>query len=173
VPAYLYALMLHGVIGGLDVFVNHEWLARLPYRPEARSENRLHSARETIFGTLFALLAWSEWHGAAAGWIAALLAAELLVSAGDVLVEGNSRVLPQTERVLHLLLFVNLGSVIVLVGQALMAWSALPAAVVRADHGWAGWVLSTMAAGSYVWALRDARSAMRLARAPARPAQKA
>jgi hypothetical protein len=169
VPAYLYALMLHGVIGGLDVFVNHEWLARLPHRPEARAENRLHSAREAIFGTLFALLAWCEWHGMAVWWIAALLAAELLVSAGDVIVEGNSRALPQAERVLHLLLFVNLGSVIVLVGQALMTWSTLPTGVAAVHHGWASWVLSAMAAGSYAWAVRDALSAMRLARAP-RPA---
>jgi hypothetical protein len=170
VAPYLDALMLHGVIGGLDVVVNHEWLARLPHRPEARAENRLHSARETIFGTLFVLLAGCEWHGTAVWCIAALLAAEVLVSAGDVIVEGNTRVLPTAERVLHLLLFVNLGSVIVLVGQALLAWSTLPTGVVTVHHGWASWVLGAMAAASYLWAVRDARSARRLARAP-RPAR--
>src|SRR5206468_12962376 len=95
VPFYVYALILHGLIGGLDVFVNHEWLARLPQQPQAAEEEGLHSAREWIFCALFGSLAWCEWHGASAWWIAALLLGEVLVSARDVVVEGNTRVLPR------------------------------------------------------------------------------
>jgi hypothetical protein len=161
VPAYVYALMLHGLIGGLDVFVNHEWLARLPAQPHAGREEAMHSAREFCFFALFLSLAWFEWHGAAVWWIAALFLAEVGVSAADVLVEGEIRVLPRAERVLHLFLFMNLGTLLVLVGQAGIDWHALPSGLVRANHGWASWVLSVMALGSLVWTVRDGLSAWR------------
>jgi phosphatidylglycerophosphate synthase len=157
VPFYVLALVLHGVIGGLDVFINHEWLARLPSRRDAVAEEKLHSARELLFCLAFLSLGWFEWHGAAVWWIVLLYAGEVLVSAVDVLVEGEIRVLPRPERVLHLFLFMNLGALIVLVGQALLAWSALPTAIVFVDHGWASRVLTAMGIGALVWAIRDGR----------------
>lgn len=160
-PVYLFAVVLHGVLGGLDVFVNHEWLARLPGRDDSAAEQRMHSARELIFFFAFGSLGWFEWHGAAAWWIALLYLGEVTVSARDVFIEGELRVLPKAERVLHLFLFMNLGALIALVGQTLLAWRRLPTEVVFVDHGWIGWVLSVMAAGSLVWAVRDGRSALR------------
>jgi phosphatidylglycerophosphate synthase len=159
VPFYVLALVLHGVIGGLDVFINHEWLARLPSRRDAVTEEKLHSARELLFCLAFLSLGWFEWHGAAVWWIVLLYAGEVLVSAVDVLVEGEIRVLPRPERVLHLFLFMNLGALIVLVGQALLGWSALPTAIVFVDHGWASRVLTVMGIGALVWAVRDGRRA--------------
>jgi phosphatidylglycerophosphate synthase len=159
VPFYVLALVLHGVIGGLDVFINHEWLARLPSRRDAVTEEKLHSARELLFCLAFLSLGWFEWHGAAVWWIVLLYAGEVLVSAVDVLVEGEIRVLPRPERVLHLFLFMNLGALIVLVGQALLGWSALPTAIVFVDHGWASRVLTVMGIGALVWAIRDGRRA--------------
>ena len=160
-PLYVLALVLHGVIGGLDVFINHEWLARLPSRRDAATEEKLHSARELLFCLAFLSLGWFEWHGAAVWWIVLLYAGEVLVSAVDVLVEGEIRVLPRPERVLHLFLFMNLGALIVLVGQALLGWSALPTAVVPVDHGWASRILTVMGIGALVWAVRDGRAAVR------------
>jgi hypothetical protein len=149
--------MLHGLLGGLDVILNHELLARLPRQPWAGPEERMHSAREWIFFAIFASLAWSEWHGAAVWWIALLYLGEVLVSARDVVIEGNTRVLPKPERVLHLFLFMNLGALVVLVGQVSIGWHVLPTSVVRTDYGWASRVLSVMAAGALVWAVRDGR----------------
>ena len=163
-PPYVYALIAHGVLGGIDVFLNHEWLARLPARPGCASEERLHSARELVFALLFLSLAWCEWHGGLAWWIVALFAAELLVSARDVVLEGDTRILPVTERVLHLFLFMNLGVVYTLTGQALLAWSALPDGLQPVHHGWASWGLSALALGALAWAVRDGIAAMRLAR---------
>jgi hypothetical protein len=160
-PAFVYALILHGLLGGADVLLNHELLARLPAQDWSGPEERMHSAREWIFFAIFASLAWFEWHGAAVWWIALLYLAEVLVSARDVVIEGNTRVLPKPERVLHLFLFMNLGAMVVLVGQASIGWHGLPMAVVRVDYGWASWVLSAMAAGSLVWAIRDGISAVR------------
>jgi len=155
VPLFVLALLLHGMIGGLDVFLNHELLARLPAQAWAGPEERMHSAREWLFFAIFISLAWFEWHGAAVWWIVLLYLGEVLVSARDVVIEGNTRVLPTPERVLHLFLFMNLGALVVLVGQALVGWSGLPTAVVRTSYGWASWVLGVMAAGALVWAVRD------------------
>jgi hypothetical protein len=161
VPVFIYALLLHGLIGGLDVFLNHELLARLPAQNWSGPEERMHSAREWIFFAIFASLAWFEWHGAAVWWIALLYLAEVLVSARDVVIEGDTRVLPAPERVLHLFLFMNLGALVVLVGQVSIGWHALPTSVVRTDYGWVSWVLSVMAAGALVWAIRDGISSIR------------
>ena len=153
--------MLHGLIGGLDVILNHELLARLPGQAWSGPEERMHSAREWIFFAIFASLAWFEWQGAAAWWIALLFLAEILVSARDVVIEGNTRVLPKPERVLHLFLFMNLGALVLLVGQVLVGWHELPTGVARTAYGWASWVLSAMGAGALVWAVRDGISAIR------------
>lgn len=162
-PPFIYALLAHGVLGAIDIVLNHELIARLPTRAGAAREQQLHCARELLFAALFAALAWRQWHGPLAWCIAALLLAELLVSAWDALVEGATRVLPPTERVLHVLLFVNLGVVMALLGQAVGAWYPLPARLAAVDYGWASWMLSAMSAGSLCWAVRDGASALRLA----------
>jgi len=167
VPVFIYALMLHGLIGGLDVFVNHELLARLPRQPWSGPEQRMHSAREVLFCAIFMSLAWFEWHGAAVWWLALLYLAEVLVTARDAVIEGDTRVLPTPERVLHLLLFMNLGALLVLVGQAALGWHALPNAVVPTDYGWASRVLGAMGIGALVWAVRDGVGALKNAVVPA------
>jgi hypothetical protein len=53
VPLYVYALILHGVLGGADVIINHELLARIPSRPNAGPEERMHAARELLFAAIF------------------------------------------------------------------------------------------------------------------------
>jgi len=161
VPPYIYVLLLHGVLGFLDIVVNHELLAKLPKRGDAAPEEALHAARETIFASLFACLAWYEWHGAWVWWIAALLLCEIVVSARDVIVEGDTRILPPSEQVLHLLLFISLGVLITLVAYALVWWHGAPTAVVRVDYGWASWVLTAMSVLSFVWAVRDGVAAGR------------
>ncbi len=165
-PPYVYALIVHGVIGFLDVAINHEWLAKLPSRPECVSEERLPSAREFLFAALFASLAWCEWHGAFIWWIVALFAGELLVTMRDVVVEGEVRQLPASERFLHLFLFMNLGIMYTLTGPALLAWHALPTGLAPVNHGWASWLLSAMAVGAFAWGVRDARASLRLDSGP-------
>jgi hypothetical protein len=153
--AFLIALIVHGIIGGGDVIINHELIARIPSLPNAATEQRLHSARELAFGILFPALAWYEWHGAAALAIALILVVETCISMADMVVEVDTRILPVTERVAHVLLFTNYGIVLALVGQLLWSWWALPTAVLRTDHGLASWILSAMALTSLGWSVRD------------------
>jgi hypothetical protein len=155
VPLYVYALILHGVLGGADVIINHELLARIPSRPNAGPEERMHAARELLFAAIFLSLAWFEWHGQLVWWIAALFLGEVLVSARDVVIEGDTRVLPVPERILHLFLFMNLGVLVLLVGSALLGWSDAPTGLARVDYGWASWLLSVFAVLSLGWAVRD------------------
>jgi hypothetical protein len=163
-PPFVYALLAHGVLGAVDIVLNHELIARLPSTPGSAREQQLHCARELLFAAIFAGLAWRQWQGPLAWCIAALLIGEVVVSCYDALVEGATRVLPPTERVLHVLLFVNLGVLISLLVQALAGWHRLPAQLAPVDYGWASWVLSAMSAGALGWAVRDGASSVRLAR---------
>lgn len=170
---FIIALIAHGIIGGSDVVLNHEMIARVPALPNATAEQTLHCARELAFGILFLALAWYEWHGATVLFIAAVLAAETLISTCDMVVEADTRVLPVTERVLHALLFTNYGVVLILVGQALVRWWPLPSALVPTSHGLASWVLSAMALASLGWSVRDGLNVRGRLAAAGTPGQKA
>jgi hypothetical protein len=159
-PLFL-ALIVHGLIGGADVIVNHELIAKLPSRPGVRAELILHSMRELLFAILFLALAWLEWHGAAALFIAALVLLELAVSLVDTVIEPALRLLPPGERVLHFFLFVNIGIIIALLGPILLQWWVAPTQLRRADYGVASVVLTALALLAMGWSMRDALSAWR------------
>jgi len=158
---FVIALVAHGLIGGLDVVFNHELIARVPAQPNTGTEQRLHSARELVFAAIFFSLAWFEWHGLAALAIAALLLAEMLISTLDTVLEFDTRLLPVSERIAHVLLFVNFGIVLTLLGQTLLAWQSLPNGVVATDYGLWSWILSALALGSLAWSVRDAMNVAR------------
>lgn len=160
-----WLLLAQGVLAGVDTLLNHELIARLPQRQEARTEVGVHVFREVIWAILLLGLAWFAWHGAAAVVIAALLTAEVLVTAWDELVENRGRVLPHNERVLHVFLTINLGAVIVVLAPLLAEWGALPTALVPAGHGAVSWIISLFGLCAAVWAVRDALAWRRLRRA--------
>lgn len=161
-PSYVVALLLHGLMAGVDVILNHELLERLPGRAASVEEELLHSLREFVFFLLFAGIAWFSWNGVFAWIIAILLFAEVVISTRDVIVEGDTRVLPVTERVLHLYLFINLGVIIVLLGEVLIVWAALPSALVPVKTTWWSFALSALAVAALGWSIRDAIAAWKL-----------
>jgi hypothetical protein len=160
-----FLLLAQGVMGGVDTLLNHELIERLPYRLQARREIGLHAIREAIYGALFCGLAWQAWHGALALAIAALLAAEVIVTASDELVENHTRVLPNNERVLHVFLTLNLGVIIALMVPTLWVWASQPTALVASDKGWVSWALTALGLASAAWSLRDLFAWRRLRRA--------
>ena len=161
----LYLLAAQGLLGAVDTLLNHELIAKLPRRLEARAELRLHVARECVYGTLFLGLAWFAWHGAWAALIAALLGAEVLITAVDEWIENRTRVLPQNERVLHVLLTLNLGLLIAALAPTLWRWSAEPPAIVSATHGPFTGVLTVLGCAALIWAVRDTWAVAQLRRA--------
>jgi hypothetical protein len=160
-----WLLLLQGVLAGVDTLLNHELIARLPQRQEARTELGVHVFREVIWAILLFGLAWFAWQGAAAALIAALLLAEVLITAWDELVENRSRVLPHNERVLHVFLVLNLGAVITVLYPLLVDWGSRPTALVAAGHGVISWIISVFAVCAAAWAVRDFLAWRRLRRA--------
>jgi hypothetical protein len=148
-------LVAQGVIGGIDTLLNHEIIARLPHRVEARTEIGIHVLREAAYGCLFGALAWFAWHGAWAAPIGILLAAAILIDAIDEFIENRTRVLPQNERMLHFLLILNLGLIAVALSSALLRWSSEPAGLASVDYGLLSWILSALALAALAWAIRD------------------
>jgi hypothetical protein len=148
-------LVAQGVMGGIDTLVNHELIAKLPRRTEARAEIGLHVLREAIWASLFAGLAWFAWYGAAALAVALLVAAEIVITACDEFVENRIRVLPQNERVLHVFLTLNMGVLVALLVPVLLRWYEQPSGIVHAEYGWISWALLALSAAAAEWALLD------------------
>lgn len=148
-------LIAHGVIGAIDTLLNHEVIERLPYRIEAKREIGIHVLREMVYGFLFAAIAWFSWHGKWAVLIGAALLAGLAIDAVDEYVENRTRVLPQNERMLHFALVLNMGFITVVMLPLLDEWYAQPDALHQVDHGNLSWGLSALAAGAFLWSLRD------------------
>jgi hypothetical protein len=158
-------LLVQAVVGGSDTLFNHEIVARLPKRPELRREVALHAVRETIYASLFIGLALFRWEGALAWVPAGLLAAEVVVTGTDELVENRSRKLPDNERVMHVILTLNLAFIIALVVPIAAEWSTRPTGLVRSEHGALGWLLVAFGLASAGWSVRDALAWGRLGRA--------
>lgn len=158
-------LLAQGVMGGVDTLLNHEYIAQLPRRPEARTEIGLHVVREAIWAALFAGLAWFAWHGAAAAAIGALLAVEIIITACDEWVENRIRVLPQNERILHIFLTLNVGALAAILVPLLLDWGSRPSALVARDFGPLSWLLTLLAAAAAAWSFRDFLAWRRLRRA--------
>jgi hypothetical protein len=155
-------LVLQGLLGAIDTLLNHELIERLPMRREARGELALHAGREAVYAALFLGLGWFAWLGGFAAAIALLLVAEVTITVTDELTENRIRVLPQNERALHVFLTLNFGAIIALAVPMLVDWSANPAELAPAHHGWMSWALTLFAVSSAGWALRDALASHRL-----------
>ncbi|HKQ29720.1 MAG TPA: hypothetical protein VJS66_00400 [Burkholderiales bacterium] len=151
----LALLAVQGVLGSLDTLVNHELIERLPQRREARTEIALHALREANYAILFGGLAWFEWHGALAAIIAVLTLGEVAITAVDEFVENHVRVLPHNERVLHVLLTLNLGMIIATLVPTLATWASLSTELTPTYHGWLSWVLTALALAGITWSIRD------------------
>ena len=160
-----FLLLAQAAIGGADTLFNHEIVARLAQRPEARREVALHAVRESIYATLFIGLALFEWHGAAAWIVAGLLAAECLVTGTDELIENRIRKLPDNERVMHVFLTLNLGAIIAVLVPRISAWSGEATGWVPTGRGPAEWALVAFGLASLAWSLRDTLAAVRLGKA--------
>jgi hypothetical protein len=158
----LLALILHAALACVDVLLNHELLAQLPRQQNAVLEQWLHSARELIFGLIFAALAWGLWHGMASWVIAALLLIEFVVTIIDTVVEVETRKLPVSERINHVFLYVNYGFICLLFGLVWIEWSASPSAIVYSYYGAITWVLTLAACGAIFFCMRDAIAAVKL-----------
>ena len=170
----LWLFFAQGVLGAFDTLYYHEYRARLPGGvPGTSEELRLHAFRDFIYAVLFATLPFVEYRGAYAWLLAALLAAEIVITLRDFVVEGNVRkplggVYPG-ERVTHAIMGIIFGAALAnllpelwraqSMQDALVSWDAPP--FLRAT-------MPLMAAGVFLSGLRDlaATYGVRLAQYP-------
>jgi uncharacterized protein len=151
-------------MGALDTIYHHELTAALPAQPSARNELNIHAVRSVLYGALFLGLAWFVFGG---WWVAllwAVVVTEVVLTLVDFLIEDHTRVLPQSERVLHTLLAIGGGAAFMVLALQTPAWWALPSELARADYGWKSWALTLAAAGVTASGVRDALAARALAR---------
>jgi hypothetical protein len=157
-------LLAQGLMGGFDTLYNHELVERLPHRVAARREIGLHSLRELNYGLLFLGLAWFAWHGTTVLLVAAVLVFEILVTGFDEWVENRTRVLPNNERILHMLLTMNYGAIAAVLAAIGVDWVGQPSEVIAAPlplH----WPISLLGLASLAWSVRDGLAFVRLGRA--------
>ena len=160
----LWVLAAIGVMGAIDTIAFHEIASRLAARPAAWRELRLHACRDVFYLILFPTLAWNEPHGAFAGGIAAIVVAEVVVTAFDFIVEWETRVLPTGERALHAVIAVTYGAFAALLAPSLLTWATLPAGFAPARYGVVSWFLTLLALGVAFWSVRDGVAAVRMHR---------
>lgn len=168
--AVLWLLAVQGLLGAFDTLYFHEWRARLPAGgAAARPELWLHAARSLIYAVIFGTLPFIAWSGAWTLVLLALLAAEVVITLRDFVVEDAVRVplggVFPGERVTHLIMAVVYGAFLARFLPEMLEWWKAPTglavipppapAALRA-------LLALMALGVASSGLRDAFAALGL-----------
>jgi hypothetical protein len=156
----IYLLIFQGFLGGYDVLWNHEWKEKLPTKPAAALEQKIHGVRELFYAVVFLGLAWFSWHGIWAWVLFGVIVVEVLLTAWDFVTEDKTRTLSPTERVTHFVLSMTGGAYVALLVPILVEWSHLPSQLVAVDYGLQSWVLTVLGFGVLFWGVRDLRSGL-------------
>jgi hypothetical protein len=163
VTVALWLLLVQGVLGASDTLYYHELRARLPARgPEAAAELRLHAVRAFIYAIVFASLPWVEWRGAFAAVLALLLAAEIVITLSDFVIEDRVRapiggVYPG-ERVMHAVMGIVYGAFLAHLAPTWLAWWSMPSTLAFTAASAPEsvlWTLTIMAGGVFFSGVRD------------------
>jgi len=161
----LYCLVLLGALGAFDTLYYHEWRLRLPSKPTAASELRLHSVRDFAYTIVFATLAWTTWNGLWVWPLAAILLFEVWTTLADFLEEDRTRRLPAGERVMHAIMGIVYGVFLAKLYPHAARWAKLDSAFGTADYyGAISWILTLYAVGVFTSGLRDLAASRKLAR---------
>ena len=159
----LWLLMIQGILGACDTLYYHEWRVRLvAYSPLTSPELRLHAARDGIYALIMSTLPWLAWQGSWALVLAVLLAAEIILTLTDFVVEDAVRctlggVYPG-ERVMHAVMGLVYGAMLAYLLPVVMAWWAAPTALSASSPAVPEplrWLLLAMAVGVFLSGIRD------------------
>jgi hypothetical protein len=169
VSTWIVLLIAQGVLGALDTAVYHEYLQRLPQRPTAALELRLHAARDFAYAALFGSLAWVQWNGAWTVVLVGVLVLEIVITLWDFVEEDRKRPLPAGERIGHSIMAILYGAFLAFFVPDLLGWIARDTGFTRVDHGWVSWLMTLMSIGVFAWGIRDVLASKAIvARAAAR-----
>ena len=153
-------LIAQGALGAFDTLFYHEWLQRLPARPTARTELRLHASRDFAYTIVFGSLAWVEFRGEFAWLLVAVLLFEIVITLWDFIEEDHSRPLPPGERIMHTLMAILYGAFLANLVPQLITWSKGPTAFAPTSYGILSWLMTAMAVGVFASGVRDLLASM-------------
>lgn len=161
------ALILLGALGALGAFDTvyfHEIRGRLPANlPGVRVELALHAGRSLVYVAVFGLLPWFAWRGAWAFVLGFVLLTEIAITLSDFVVEDRVRKpyggLFPGERITHSVMAIVYGAMLANLVPVVVDWGGTatalrlePVAVPAAYR----LLLSALAAGTFLSAVRDA-----------------
>jgi hypothetical protein len=166
----LYLLGLQGLIGAFDTLYYHEWKARLPARGrKAAPELMLHASRDFFYAILFSTLPWLSWEGAWTVALLAVIAAEIVLTLWDFVVEIAVRKelgdVYAGERVTHALMGILYGAMLAMLVPTLLTWWPKPTGLVfeaTPITGWTRIALTAMGVGVLLSGFRDFYAALEL-----------
>jgi len=160
-PVLWTLIAIQVFMGAFDTLVHHEGSERLAWRASQKTELRLHGVRNFFYAVIFLCFGWLEPHGAFTITLAAILAAEVLITLWDFVEEDLTRKLPWTERINHTLLALNYGAILALAAPYLWQWSFLPTALLPVNYGWWSVLATVSALGVGLFSARDLLAAAR------------
>jgi hypothetical protein len=160
----IYLLIFQGMLGGYDVLWNHEWKEKLPTKPTAALEQKIHGIRELFYAVVFIGLAWREWNGIWAWVLLSVIVIEVILTAWDFVIEDKTRVLSPNERIAHLILSMTGGAYVALLIPVLLDWSYFPSELISIEYGLRSWVLTIFGIGVFAWGIRDINRGLALSR---------
>ena len=151
----LILFAIQGALGAFDTIYHHELTERLPWRPNASRELKLHGVRNFFYALIFISLAWIAWHGVLAWILALILVVEIIITLMDFVEEDRTRHLPASERVTHTILALCYGVILALFAPVLWQWSQESTGFNGMNHGLLSWVMTAYALGVFIWGWRD------------------
>lgn len=166
----LYLLGVQGLIGAFDTLYYHEWKAHLPARGrKAAKELILHAARDFLYAVLFSTLPWLVWKGAWTSVLLAVIAAEIVLTLWDFVVEITVRKelgdVYAGERVTHAIMGILYGAMLALLIPTVLTWRKSATGLVFSPSpipGWARIALTAMGVGVLLSGFRDLYAALEL-----------
>ena len=160
--AVITIMLIQGALGAADTLYYHEWRYRLPGRPEVTArELRLHATRDFIYAIVFATLPLFTWSGACAWLLVLLLAAEIVITLTDFVVERETRAdqggVATGELVTHVIMAIAYGAFLARLAPHLYQWSAGPTGWIRHEvvAPWVELLCGLMALGVLLSGVRD------------------
>ena len=157
----LTLFIVNALLGAWDTLWYHEWKTRLAERLDTtRTELRLHVARDAVYVVVYLVISWWQVSGSFVVGLAVLLAAEIVITLTDFVIEDRDRPaiggMAPGERVLHTLMAIVYGAALVTLMPILIDAAAGPDAFIRHDAPLALSIAgSFFAAGIAVTGLRD------------------
>jgi len=122
----LILLLINGALGAFDTLWYHEYIGRLTWHPQRhRRELLLHASRDAVYVVLYGSLGWIGWLGAWAWVLSVLLAAEIVITLADFVVEDRTRSLRPGERVLHSMMAIIYGIVLANLVPLIIEWARM------------------------------------------------